>query len=173
MNHSIESDNIDVERTIGPLPTNKTSSPSVANSGSTAAMPLPEFPNSSNISNDACSENDEFDTSFMANNNHTVRRVSFLRSPTPASLNTTNASRGVSVLVAFVLFSEKIQVSFDQISALYVYYELSSLCEGYPCLPGSFYPKTKQMYAFIILSDSPRFIYKLVLLCRFFTKYLL
>lgn len=105
MNHTIESDKFDAERTIGPMPTIQTSSPAI--NGDTGAMQLPEFPNSSNISNDACSENDEFDTSFMANNNHTVRRVSFLRSPTPSNLNATNASRGVSFFGCFFSISFK------------------------------------------------------------------
>lgn len=119
MNHSVESDKFDAEQTIGPLPTIKTSSPST--NSDTDAMQLPEFPNSSNIANDACSENDEFDTSFVANNNHTVRRVSFLRSPTPASLNTTNASRGVSVGFFCYTFL-KIYTLFAYQRALWVVY---------------------------------------------------
>lgn len=56
---------------------------------------LPMYSDSSKISN----ENDEFDTSFINNNTSSVRRVSFLRSPTaPGNLNTSNTSRGVSLI---------------------------------------------------------------------------
>lgn len=99
---SVKGDSFDVEQLFSPIPmpAMKTSSPS--SNGDVDAMALPEFTESSKISHDACSENDEFDTSFMANNNHTARRVSFLRSPTPGSLNTTNASRGVSITVLYL-----------------------------------------------------------------------
>lgn len=100
MNHSIKSDSFDSEQTFGNVPIVKTSSPST--NSETDVIALPDYTNASKISNDgADSENDEFDTSFMANNNHTMRRVSFVRSPTPGSLNTTNnTSRGVSVVFA-------------------------------------------------------------------------
>lgn len=74
------------------VPIITTSSPSTTNNGSE----LVAFGDASKLSSDHNSDNDEFDTSFINNNNHN-HRPSFLRSPTANNLNSSNASRGVSV----------------------------------------------------------------------------
>lgn len=98
MNHSSnEQDDINenVDRTIlNEIPIITMSSPSTDSRSDTIILPIIE--DCSKISTDQHSDNDEFDTSFITNNNQSNRRLSFLRSPTTNNLNTSNASRGVS-----------------------------------------------------------------------------
>lgn len=78
---------------LNDIPAITTTSPSTTDNGSE----LVALGDASKLSSDQNSDNDEFDTSFINNNNHqNFRRLSFLRSPTVNNLNSPNTSRGVS-----------------------------------------------------------------------------
>lgn len=90
MNQNVDPDdtNESLDQTVlNDVPIIITSSPSMTDNGSAELVAL-------GLSSDHNSDNDEFDTSFIKNNNH--RQPSFLRSPTANNLNSSNASRGVS-----------------------------------------------------------------------------
>lgn len=98
MNHNSDDDDsnekLDQMEVFNEVPIITTSSASTDSRSDLVALPI--FRDCSNLSIDHNSDNDEFDTSFITNNNQTNRRVSFLRSPTGNNLNSSNASRGVS-----------------------------------------------------------------------------
>lgn len=103
MNHTSDQDdtNEKLDETIfNGVPVITTSSPSTDSRSDLVVLPI--FRDCSKLSTDQHSDNDEFDTSFITNNNQTNRRVSFLRSPTANNLNTSNASRGVSILITCI-----------------------------------------------------------------------
>lgn len=96
MNKDVDQDdtNETLDQTVlNNVPVITTSSPSTTDNGSE----LVALDDTSKWSNDHNSDNDEFDTSFINNNNNeNYRRPSFLRSPTANHSNSSNTSKGVS-----------------------------------------------------------------------------
>lgn len=78
------------------IPVITTSSPSMCSESDLLPLPVYKYRNKHANNFNSTEIVDEFDTSFINNNNSTSRRVSFLRSPTPNNMNTSGASRGVS-----------------------------------------------------------------------------
>lgn len=110
--HNGEKSAVDAE-VFFEIPIITTSSPSI----DTDSEAAPIYRNIAKQSGDFHSD-EETDTSFINNNNGINRRVSFLRSLSPANLNSSSASRGVNesflwTLISFLIIQSNFRMCED------------------------------------------------------------